>query len=440
KWHSYLLSLSEPFEFLTDHNALKYFMSSEQWFQKLYHIKKTFTPERGRPLPIITLIIDPCCRDIQSNITLYLKDYSISKNYLPFYKEKIVAPDNPSLKLSILESRHYSPLADVRDYFNSCYDCNRNKSSNHWKYGLLQPLPILPLPWNSLSMAFISQLPLLNGYDAILVVIDCFSKIMVFLIKLLVIMVHCLCPLFGLLCSPMERLKESTKYLNNIFEFLSAISRMIGASGSLWQNFFQTLYGINPIFDPNHVSFKSNFELTLKQPVNAKNNKLINFASNLPLSTSKAWSIQNQISCFKECFQTFDSFEMEGNPPSFSCFPPRASQGSIPRQNSSSSRTRQRSRSPGENYNTSSNGLVISPTKIELPGNPPTIFETLLTWFKTFIQPILTNLVNLKSFSSILKHSLNSYLIFKLCCFTRFPLFLSFVILNSLYFDFFSLT
>ncbi|KNZ64532.1 hypothetical protein VP01_10192g1, partial [Puccinia sorghi] len=28
KWHSYLLSLSETFEVLTDHNALKYFMSS----------------------------------------------------------------------------------------------------------------------------------------------------------------------------------------------------------------------------------------------------------------------------------------------------------------------------------------------------------------------------------------------------------------------------
>ncbi|KNZ62337.1 uncharacterized protein VP01_12838g1, partial [Puccinia sorghi] len=29
KWRSYLLSLSEPFEVLTDHNALKYFMSSK---------------------------------------------------------------------------------------------------------------------------------------------------------------------------------------------------------------------------------------------------------------------------------------------------------------------------------------------------------------------------------------------------------------------------
>ncbi|KNZ50051.1 putative reverse transcriptase-RNaseH-integrase [Puccinia sorghi] len=118
------------------------------------------------------------------------KEYSISKNDLLLYKEKIVVPDNPSLKLSILKSRHDSPLAghfgqektyslisqdfswpgmtrDIKDYVNSCYDCNRNKSSKHWKYGLLQPLPIPPLPWHSLSMDFISQLPLSNGYHAI---------------------------------------------------------------------------------------------------------------------------------------------------------------------------------------------------------------------------------------------------------------------------------
>ncbi|KNZ45489.1 putative retrotransposon nucleocapsid protein, partial [Puccinia sorghi] len=131
---------------------------------------------------------DPWCRDIRNNIASHLKDYSILKNDLLLYKEKIVVPDNPSLKLSILKSRHDSPLAghfrqektyslisqdfswpgmtrDVKDYVNSCYDCNCNKSSKHWKYGLLQPLP-----WHSLSIDFISQLPLLNGYDAILVV------------------------------------------------------------------------------------------------------------------------------------------------------------------------------------------------------------------------------------------------------------------------------
>ncbi|KNZ45135.1 hypothetical protein VP01_8452g1 [Puccinia sorghi] len=165
-------------------------MSSKQWFRMLYHVNTMF-PERGRPSPIITLIMfklfffplthsnspkvylnpmkihsttlelqdaqlsDTSCRDIQSNITLYLKDYSISKNDLLLYKEKMVFPDNPSLKLSINESKHASPLAefswpgmtrDFKNYVNSCYDCNHKKSSNHHKYGLLQPLPIPPLP------------------------------------------------------------------------------------------------------------------------------------------------------------------------------------------------------------------------------------------------------------------------------------------------------
>ncbi|KNZ53460.1 uncharacterized protein VP01_3231g1 [Puccinia sorghi] len=41
------------------------------------------------------------------------------------------------------------------------------------------------------------------------------------------------------------------------------------------------------------------------------------------------------------------SFKMEGNSTGFTCFSPRASQGSIPGQNSSSSRTCQFSRSLG---------------------------------------------------------------------------------------------
>ncbi|KNZ54603.1 chromo (CHRromatin Organization MOdifier) domain protein [Puccinia sorghi] len=97
------------------------------------------------------------------------------------------------------------------------------------------------------------------------------------------------------------------------------------------------------------ISFKSNFESTSKQPVNITNSRPINFAFNLPSSTltnseaicKKARSIQNRISCFEELFQTLSSFEMEGNPPSVSFFSPRASQGTLPGQNSSSSGNRQ---------------------------------------------------------------------------------------------------
>jgi len=116
----------------------------------------------------------------------------------------MVVPDDSHIKLQIFESRHDSPLAghfgqektyslisrdfywpgmtrDVKDYVSRCYDCNRNKSSNHKKFGLLQPLPIPPLPWHSLSMDFISQLPLSNNHDAILVIVDRFSKMSLFI-------------------------------------------------------------------------------------------------------------------------------------------------------------------------------------------------------------------------------------------------------------------
>jgi hypothetical protein len=41
---------------------------------------------------------------------------------------------------------------------------------------LLQPLPILEAPWESVSMDFMVSLPLSKGFDAIMVVVDRFSK------------------------------------------------------------------------------------------------------------------------------------------------------------------------------------------------------------------------------------------------------------------------
>lgn len=70
---------------------------------------------------------------------------------------------------------------EIREYVSACYQCQRNKTPRHKKYGLLQPLPIPPQPWDSLSMDFISQLPTSSGFDSILVVVDRFSKMAIFL-------------------------------------------------------------------------------------------------------------------------------------------------------------------------------------------------------------------------------------------------------------------
>ena len=66
---------------------------------------------------------------------------------------------------------------DVRDYVKSCDSCQRIKTSQQVPAGLLQPLPIPKQPWEQVSMDFITQLPPTKaGWDAIVVFVDTFSK------------------------------------------------------------------------------------------------------------------------------------------------------------------------------------------------------------------------------------------------------------------------
>ncbi|MBW0566812.1 hypothetical protein O181_106527, partial [Austropuccinia psidii MF-1] len=58
--------------------------------------------------------------------------------------------------------------------------CSRNKNIHHKKVGLPKPLPIPNGPWICLSMDFITQLPLSNSFDSILVIVDRFSKMAIF--------------------------------------------------------------------------------------------------------------------------------------------------------------------------------------------------------------------------------------------------------------------
>ncbi|GBG88254.1 hypothetical protein CBR_g46820 [Chara braunii] len=66
----------------------------------------------------------------------------------------------------------------VKDYFAKCPTCQEVNSANHLPYGLPQPLPIPKGRWQSISMDFIGPLhpPTPRGHDAILVVVDRFTK------------------------------------------------------------------------------------------------------------------------------------------------------------------------------------------------------------------------------------------------------------------------
>src|SRR5260370_40291247 len=64
----------------------------------------------------------------------------------------------------------------VKDYVKSCTSCACTKAMCHKPYGLLKQLPIPGQPWESISMDFIEQLPALEGFTAILVIVDRLTK------------------------------------------------------------------------------------------------------------------------------------------------------------------------------------------------------------------------------------------------------------------------
>ncbi len=64
----------------------------------------------------------------------------------------------------------------VKDYVRSCTSCVCTKAPCHKPYSLLKQLPIPGQPWESISMDFIKQLPLSEGFTVILVIMDRLTK------------------------------------------------------------------------------------------------------------------------------------------------------------------------------------------------------------------------------------------------------------------------
>src|SRR6266436_6384874 len=69
----------------------------------------------------------------------------------------------------------------VKDYVASCTTCTHAKSPRHKPYGKLKQLPIPSRLWSSISMDFIKQLPDSEGFSAILVIVDCLTKQVIFI-------------------------------------------------------------------------------------------------------------------------------------------------------------------------------------------------------------------------------------------------------------------
>ena len=125
--------------------------------------------------------------------------WSIDSEGFLLLDDKIYVPDTANLRLQILQYKHNHPISShfrqnrtmelvgreyvwlklhdsVKSYVKSCTTCMHSKSQRHHPYELLKQLPIPEKPWNSISMDFIEKLPMSNGFDTILVIIDHLTK------------------------------------------------------------------------------------------------------------------------------------------------------------------------------------------------------------------------------------------------------------------------
>jgi len=118
------------------------------------------------------------------------------KEGLLWYDDCIIVPDNKEIRLELLQEHHDSPIAghqgqartlellsrkyywpgmkaQVNRYVDSCQVCQRSKG--HKQQASVKPLPIPNGPWEDIAYDMIVKLPLSEGYDSILVVVDRFS-------------------------------------------------------------------------------------------------------------------------------------------------------------------------------------------------------------------------------------------------------------------------
>lgn len=81
--------------------------------------------------------------------------------------------------LAVIVKRFYWPnmKGDVAYFVKTCVICQANRASYAKKQGLLHPLPVPTRPWESISMDFITSLPDSQGYNAIFVIVDRFTKL-----------------------------------------------------------------------------------------------------------------------------------------------------------------------------------------------------------------------------------------------------------------------
>ena len=134
--------------------------------------------------------------------------WTVDSNDLLRYQGRLYVPDEESVRMELLKIHHDDELAGhygaakttellsrkyywvgmtkyVKEYVETCDLCQRTKAPRHRPYGQMQSLPRPAGPWKEITMDFITGLPpcklLSNTYDAILVVVDRYTKMALYI-------------------------------------------------------------------------------------------------------------------------------------------------------------------------------------------------------------------------------------------------------------------
>ncbi|KIN99403.1 hypothetical protein M404DRAFT_30463 [Pisolithus tinctorius Marx 270] len=220
-WRHYLEATPYQFEIWTDHANLQYFMKAQnldrrqaRWAQYLsrFNYKLVYKPgssmakadtlsrredhePKGSDNQGVTLL-DPSRvaatlvigEDVDLILTLKSASSVTPQPEGSVLKEGLYHHDTPLAghpgwkKTLELVSRNYvwpGMTTTVRDYVSACHCCQMAKSSRVPPAGKLLPNPIPERPWTDISVDFM-ELPEAQGFNNVMVVVDRFSKEVVF--------------------------------------------------------------------------------------------------------------------------------------------------------------------------------------------------------------------------------------------------------------------
>jgi len=112
-----------------------------------------------------------------------LKDEKLRAEIIRLHHDTPIGEHRRQWKMVELVTRNFWWLRETKEvkrYVEGCDACQCNKNHTEQPAGKLMPNSILEKPWTYISADFITKLPLAQGYDSILVVVDRLMKMVHF--------------------------------------------------------------------------------------------------------------------------------------------------------------------------------------------------------------------------------------------------------------------